>query len=77
MWDSSREKEPGRQGKEHGAGVGVGCGGSRCQSPVAGKISKFSVPEKEVREAVGWVGGGGRQWEEGVGTGGAAGRGRN
>lgn len=58
MWDSSKEKGPGWQGRELGAGGGAG---SRCQSPVAGKISRFSVPEKQVREAVGWVGGGGWQ----------------
>ena len=36
---------------------------------MAGKISRFSVPEKEVREAVGWVGGGGQQ-DAGSGGGG-------
>lgn len=63
MWDSSREKGPGWQGRELGAGSwwGVGRVGSGCQSSVAGKISRFSVPEKQVREAVGWVGGGGWQ----------------
>lgn len=59
-------------GRELGAGSwwGVGRVGSGCQSSVAGKISRFSVPEKQVREAVGWVGAGAGRTQAAGGAGG-------
>lgn len=79
MWDSSRKKGPGRQGREHRAGGG----GRGLQVPnFCGQKDLTVLSARKGGQGSGGMDGGlggGRAQarEEGVGTGGAAGCGRN